>query len=599
MILSQQTPEGYVSSTSPVVVPPNALGRGSKNLLTTGAGKSNAWSGPEIVTGKIGARELFNLPSGSYGGLGDGDGGGGSIIGLIARAIGFIGDGPLSVDGVDTGLLATTSLQLLLYRSGAYEASAYIAGLDPPSAPTIAEHSTNVSTTNFGTTSAVIWFVRSATGGRSRKSAVSNLITVSGKKVRLTVEAADLVAAAAMGADRIGVGVTEWGFGSTGPHFMYPINSGGEFAITDLTTVDGVANSLELDWASAELQGQDLAPLSDDPPPEAVFAAALEDSIAVIGAFGDLDDGVSLDEPGTVIAVSLKVYIESFPADQFLFLPGAPRGVIQRPSQGFDFIGGADFMCALTYTGADPPMALQTIWDSTGITAQGNMFIGEGGRLYVFSNGSPIRLGREGEPETEWAKDVVEDMKNWDARFVVGGWDDKNKLDVFFHKQEARAYSPQLDRWSPKLDFSEVFSTNEVVCAAVTVEGVLYFATRDTVATTDTLKLYTLHGGEGTMYVAHFAEVQAKGYRNDCLQVEVMVRSDSNNPVTLKMYQNGDTDNPVRTREFPVEEGRHYLTWRPNLKGVRSFSVSVSQQSEGGDCGADLVTVSGEGNEVV
>jgi hypothetical protein len=578
------------------------MGKGSKNSLVTGSGKTTAWTGPHLIGSKIGARELFNLPNGSYGGLGDGTGGGGSIIGLIARAFGFIGDGPLSVEGVDTGLSATTALQLLLYRSGAYDATSFIAGLDPPSAPTIAEHSTDVSTTNFGTTSAVYWFVRSATGGRSRKSPVSNVTTVSGKKVRFTVSGADLTAAAAMGADRIGVGVPQWGFGSTGPHFMYPINSGGEFAITDLTTVDGVANSLELDWASSELQGQDLAPLDDDPPPEAVFAAALEDVIAVIGAFGDLDDGVSLDSPGTVIAVSLRIYIESFPADQFLFLPGAPRGVVQRPSQGFDYIGGADYMCALSYTGADPPLALQTIWDSTGIASQGNMFAGEGGRLHVFSHGGPIRIGRLGEPETAWADSVVDDMRVWIARDVAGGWDDINKLAVFFHHKEAHAYSYPLNKWCSRLDFSTVFSANEIVSSCVTVEGVLYFSTRDTVTPSNPMKLYTLHGGNGTEYISHLADIQAKGYASELLQLEILLRGDNTgNPVTVKMYKNGDRTTPVRSRNFTLPKtGSQFLrTWRPNLKGARSFSVSVSQQSTGGDCGVDLITLSGEPSDTV
>jgi hypothetical protein len=553
------------------------------------------------VTGKEGSEELFNLPNGSYAGLGDGTGGGGSVVGLIARAFGFIGDGELFVEGVDTGLAATTALQLLLYRSGAYDTVAYIAGLDPPSAPTIAEHSANTSTTNFGTASAVWWYVRSATGGRSRKSPVSNVITVSGKTVVFTVDAADLIVAAAMGYDRMGVGVTQWGFGSTGPHYMYPINSGGEFAISDLGTVDGVADSLELDWASSELQGQDLAPLSDDPPPASVFAAALEDVVAVIGAFGDLDDGVSLESPGTVIAVSLRIYIESYPADQYLYLPGASIGVVQRPSQGFDYIGGADFMCALSYTGAEPPLALQTIWDSTGIAAQGNMFAGEGGRLYCFSNGGAIRIGRLGEPETEWASEVADDMRAWTPKDVVGGWDDQYKLAIFFHHQEARAYNTQLDKWCPPLKFDEIFSAGEIVAAAVTVKGQLYFSTKNTITPSDPMKLYTLHGGSGTLYVSHLADVQAKGYASELLQLEILLRSDNvDNPVTVSVYKNNETS-PSRSRNFTLPQtGSQYLqTWRPNLKGARSYSVSVSQQSTGGDAGVDLVTVSGEISEVI
>lgn len=597
--LARQTPsEGYVSSTSPLSSPVNSMARGSKNILLTGSGKTLAHSGVLVQGGKVGARQLFNLPNGSYAGLGNGAGGGGSIIGLLAKAFGFIGSGALSITGAVTALSATTSLQLLLYRSGAYDATAYIAGLDPPGAPTIAEHSTDVSTVDNGTTSTRFHFVRSATGGRSRSGPASNVITVTGKKVVFTVSASDLTVATAMGYDRIGIDVTQWGFGSTGPHYELI-----EIAISALSTVDGIAHSYELEWASSELQGKSLAPIEDDPPPEAAFGAALEDAVAVIGAYGDLVAGVSLADPGTVIAVSLKTFIESFPADYLLYLPGSPVGVLPRPSDGFAFIWGLDFLCALTYTGATPPMSLQTIWDGTGGTAQGNFFVGKGGRLVAFTGQRGIvRIGEKGEPESAWAKDVADETAGWTPQDVVGGWDDEYQLEVFFHHRTALAFNTQIERWCAVLDLSDRLSTNEVVAAAVTVGGKLYFSTRDTVTPSNPSKLYSFHGGSGTAWEIKFPEVQAQGFADEIMLVDTLIRLDNtSNPVTQKIFTNGNTTTAKATRTFqPSQTGKQHLRpWRTNVRGARSYCTSLSQQATGGDAGVDAVELQGVASGVI
>jgi hypothetical protein len=594
---AQEITGGFVSSTSPLSSPANSLAPGSKNLLLVGTGKSLAWSGAALQASKVGGREMFNLPTGGFAGLGNGAGGGGSIVGLIARAIALIGSGPLTIDGVTTAISATTALQLLLYHSGAYDATAFVAGLDPPGAPTVAEHSANASTTNNGTTSARIHFVRSATGGRSRMGPVSNVITVTGKTVVLSVDAADLVVAAAMGYDRIGVDLVQWGFGATGPHYTFT-----EVAISSLATIDGHANSVELEWSSAELQGKDLGPIEDDPPPDGVFAVALEDVLAVIGAYGDLASGVSLANPGTAIAVSLKTFIESFPADYLLYMPGAPKGVLPRPSDGFAYVGGPDFMCALSYTGATPPLSLQTIWDGTGISAPGNMFLGKGGRLVVFTGQKGMcRIGEKGEPENSWSAPIADEVSAWTPEFVVGGWDDQYQLEVFFHRRSALAYNTRLDRWCAPLDLSTLLGANEVVCAAVTVAGRLYFATRDTVSTGSAVKVYTLHGGSGSTYTAKLAWVMSGSEADELLQLAIKLRSDNAaRPVTVKVYGNDDETAPVLnvTRTLP-RAGLQKLTLLPNLRGLGSYKVEVSQQSDGGDTGLDFVACKGVTSGVV
>lgn len=220
--LSLTTFDHYLSNSSLLAGRQGACLPGSRNLMFTGQGRSQAYKGPALVSSVSGGRIMFNAIDAGYASLGDATTAGvGNVISLIARALGYIGAGPLYLNGVTRSVSASTALQMLLYRSGSYSGAStgpYAFGMEPPTAPTLAVTPT-ASTIMSGTYSTVHWFVRSATGGRSRRSSSSAVIVNSGFKMRHTVAGADLTYAASVGADRIGIGVTAAGFGSTGPHY--------------------------------------------------------------------------------------------------------------------------------------------------------------------------------------------------------------------------------------------------------------------------------------------------------------------------------------------------------------------------------------------
>jgi hypothetical protein len=465
------------------------------------------------------------------------------------------------------------------------------------SAPVIAV-TPNASTVNSGTTSIVTWFVRGATGGPGRKSSPSAVLTVSNFKVRITIAGADLTTATNNGYDRLGIGVTKWGFGATGPHYELI-----EIAISSLTTVDTVANSYEAEWSSAELEGQPLAPLDDFPPPAAVFGCAVEDVVAVIAAYGDIASGVSDTSPGTAIAVSLPVFIESFPIDNLLFLPAAPVGVLPNPSGGFVYVGCLNSMNALTYTGGSPALSLQGIWATIGIAAQSAMFLGEGGRLYCFSNGKRgiVRIGQQGEPETDFASDVADYVSTWTPADVVGGRDNDFNLNVFCHHREAVAFNSQLGRWCAPLDFSNTLTANEVICAAITVGGTLYLASRDTVSTGTALKLWTLHGGSGTTWDAYFQWNRSQDVSDDLYLVECAVRADTiSNPITMEIFANGDESTVEETKSFTLTNtGKSHLIKKCNTRAAKSHRLHLRGTSAGGDAGPESLRTSGERSGVI
>lgn len=592
MLLSEFYFDHYLSNSSLINGAKGTCLPGSKNLIFTGGGKAQAFKGPVLIPSVNGSRLFFNAVDQGYVGLGDATNQGiGNVIGLIARSLGFIGSGPLYIDGLDTTFDASTALQLLLYANGTYDdplSGPFTAGLEPPTAPTIAVTPT-ASTIMAGTYSAVIWFVRSTTGGRSRRSSPSAVIVNSGFTTRLTVAAADLTYAASVGADRIGIGVTAAGFGATGPYLEER-----EIAITSLTTVDGVANSVELEWADGALVGKDLAPILDFPPPAGVFAAALEDVIAVIGCYGDINAGISASSPGTAIAVSLPVFIESFPPDNLLFLPAPPRGVLSRAADGFVFVGGETYVAALLYTGGKNPLSLRVIWPTTGIASPNGWFLGEGGRLYAATGKRGlVRINESGEPDTSFAQDVVDDTASWSMVNVVGGYDADHNRDVFGHQKTLLCFNPQRGMWDTPIDLTSKIIGN--LCACVSVNGALLLAANDGI----TIRLYTFNSGTGMTWEVYSGHQLSAHVQSLLFQAEVVGRFDTTNGVTFKIFANGDTAPKLNKTLVPARTGRlHLPTQKTNIRGAKSHQVYLSQLAGTGDCGPDRVVLKGEGSNI-
>jgi hypothetical protein len=599
--LSRHTPQHYVSSASHLSLPPECCVPGSKNLLFLGEGKSQIYRGPALQGGVSGGRVMFPLTDGGYASLGDASTQGiGSIVGLIARAFAFVGSGPVYLNGVTRSVSATTAAQMILYRAGSFSGAntgPYVMGLSRPTAPTIAVTPT-VNTEMSGTVSIVIWFVRSVTGGRSRASLPSAVLVVDGKKVRLTIPSGDLTTASNNGYDRIGIGVSRFGYGFAGPHYEYRdavIDT--EIAISSLTTVDGVANSYELSWTDASLAGQALAPSLDFTPPAFVYMGALEDVLFGVGAYGDATSGVSSTSPGTAIVYSLPVFIESFPPDNILFLPEAPTGALSRAAEGFCFVLCKNSLHVLFYTGGRNTLSLRTIWPNVGFVAQHNAFLGEGGQLVGFSSGKRglVRIGREGEPETAWAADVADDTRNWVAANVIGGYDGDHTLEIFGHDKTLLCFNPSArggqGAWSTPLDLTGKITGS--LCACVTVGGGLLLAANDG----STIRLYNFNGGTGTVAEVFFPEQFVDAESASILRLRVAFRGDPATFLRLKLFRNG---NPVPAYDSgslaPAGTGKQLLpTRKPDVRCARTYQAYLQMTgTTNDDYGPDLVELRGE-----
>jgi hypothetical protein len=581
-------PTAYASSGIESVFDANVMADGSRNVLVTGVGKPRGFSGMELVGGKTGSRYLTQAGE-SYAGLGAyGDSvGKGSVVRVMAGLF-FAGTGALYYDGASLGATASSILQLKLLTSGAF-GTTYQAGLSQPSAPTIATRTTlgvgRTGKNKAGTYSVKIYKIRSATGARSNASPASNLTTVTetggiGQSVRVTFPAIG-----SNGEDRWGVAVTPRNFGSTGPYFLLQ-----EIAEADLTTIDSVARSYEIEWADGDLVGKPLAPVESSPPPACVFVGAIGNSVFVDGCYGDTVSGVSAAAPGTVIACSLPLRPEEFPLDWLAFPPDAPTCLL-RGGDGFYYRFGKNSLGVISYTGGEPPIAYQLVWGSTGVSYPHNAVVAEGGRLYALTGRGLVRIGENGEPDSLWATPVEDDIADLDAATTVLGYDEGYKQVCVMNGTTVWPFNSTVGKWGAPLDLSGQVSGN--IVSAVTHLGEMYISCLDVANTT--IKLYRFNTGTGSVMEVytdwHFSDLETDYIR----QIDIKLRTDSENDITMKVFKNEDFSSPMLERVItpPIGKPISLTAFRGIVGDLRSFCIYLAQETEGGDAGFERIDVSG------
>jgi hypothetical protein len=437
-----------------------------------------------------------------------------------------------------------------------------------------------------GTYSAKVIKIRSTTGVRSLASPQSNTIAVTesggiGKSARITFPAIG-----ANGADRWGIYVSPKNFGSTGPHYFLR-----EVAEADLTTIDGVPRSIEIEWTDSDLAGQELAPIDSFPPPAAVFGGVLGDTAFLDGCYGDTVSGVTAGSPGSTIVQSLPLRPEEFPPDFTIYPPEPPTALI-RGGDGFFYRFGKTSMGVLSNVGGEPALAFQLMWATQGISYPHNAVVGTGGRIYAYTGSSLVRVGSGGDPETVWANPVAEEMAVLDPAKVKLGWDANSHSLVVMHGKDMWVYNESLDAWGPRIDLSAVLAGD--MTAAVTQENALIIAAKDT--GTSSIKLYDYDAGAG-LEMRSMTDWRFSPDASDTLrQLEIVGRFDNtSNAVTVEIYGNEDSTTPIMTETItPRKTGLCKLQpIRACLPSLESFAVKVKQQTTTGDAGIEAVRATG------
>jgi hypothetical protein len=543
---------------------------------------------------KIGARFMCQAGE-SYAGLGSFAQSGikGSVVRVMAGLF-FAGTGTLYYDGASLSATASSILQLKLLASGAF-GTTYQAGLSQPSAPTIATRSSlGVGMTGklkAGTYAIQIYKIRTATGARSIASLSSNLAVAVesnsiGQSLRVSFPAAD-----SNGGDRWGICVTPRNFGSTGPFFLLQ-----EVADSALTTVDSVTRSFEIEWSDGDLVGKPLAPIDSYPPPSCVFVGALGNSVFVDGCYGDTVSGVSASSPGTVIASSLPLRPEEFPLDWLAFPPDAPTA-LHRGGDGFYYRFGKNSLGVIAYTGGEPAIIYQLLWGNTGISYPHNAVVAGNGQLFAkTAERGLVTIGPDGQPDYLWSQDFIDDFVGLDDANTVLGWDEHSQTVAIFNNLTCWPYNKTLGKCGAPIDLTPLVSGK--VVAAVTHLGALYVACENPGGST--IKLYKFNSGSGTTAKLFtdwkFTEVGQSYIR----EIEVWMRSDTTNNVTLKVFKNESTSSPVinKTVTPAIGSPTRILAHRGLIPDLRSFCIYLDQASGGGDAGFERICVYGYENRI-
>lgn len=586
--LATFAPSEYESSGVESVFNPTVMADGSANVLITGKGKPQGFKGMGLQVGKIGSRFMTQAGE-SYAGLGSfGDvSGKGSVVRVMAGLF-FAGVGTLYYDGASLGASASSILQLKLLASGAF-GTTYQAGLSQPSAPTIASRTTlgigRTGKNKAGTYSVKVYKIRSATGARSNASPASNITSVTesggtGQSIRVTFPAIG-----SNGEDRWGVAVTPRNFGSTGPYFLLQ-----EIAEADLTTIDSVARSYEIEWADGDLAGKPLAPVESSPPPSCVFVGALGNSVFVDGCYGDTVAGVSAASPGTVIACSLPLRPEEFPLDWLAFPPDAPTCLL-RGGDGFYYRMGKNSTGVISYTGGEPPVSYQLLWGSTGVSYPHNAVVAEGGRLYMKSGKGLVRIGDNGQPDSLWATQIEDDIADWNDANTVLGWDEDHKQVCIMNGTTVHAFNSTIGKFGAPLNLSGQVTGN--IVSAVTHLGSLYISCLD--AATTSIKLYKFNAGTGSVMEVYTDWYFSEAGTDYIRKVDLKMRCDSENELTLRIYKNQDLARPMIEKVFtpPIGKPIDLTLFRGLVGDLRSFCIYLSQETDGGDAGFERIDVSG------
>jgi hypothetical protein len=562
---------GYSSGRQPLGGEDDLMREGSRNVLAVGEEATAAFRGmTETGTGgRVTAA--------------------GSVLLYIALSLFYIGAGRVRFNDVDLGVTASTVLSFLLRSNGSYTDAAsgpFQAGLAQPSAPGIRTRTPTAGLAGFSAAvSAQITRIRSTTGAESVRSPSSAVVLTNQESIVLQFPALD-----SNGQDRWGIYLPELGF-SFGPYYLYK-----EIADSDLSTIDSIPRCYEISYLNSDLLDH-LAPTDNYPPPAATHAVALEDSIVLLGSYGDINDGVTAAAPGNGVSPSIPGFPEAFSPDATMFLVEEPVVAFTRGSDyGFCWVFGTSSLSAITYIGGTQgsPVRVQVVWPETGIAAPHNACVADG-QLYLFTEGGPARMGPDGKPERDWAMRVKRDVQDWPVAETICGSDDNNNMVVYGRGQTLLAYNTAYDRWGAPLYLGDYGVSGDVL-SCVTHEGRLKITT----TTGGEVGLYVFNEGEGGNYAVFTGERDGGSLAEKTIKtVRVASTVDAfGTPVLddiqIEVYKNGD---PTPARGFVLRALRAgFNLFRPkriNVKNARTFRLAYKARSTTGVSGPVQIEVGG------
>lgn len=507
---------GFDSSMQPL--DPRLVGKltdGSFNIINIDNGRNVPFGGLESKGANTGSRILTTLGN-TWGGIKDVGPtvATGSLYQDIGASIWGIGSGQPHKEGVDFTLLQLSSLlKVLLAVNGSYSdpaSGAFVAGLSQPSSPTVAVLSApGVGYTGLidGAVSFKLARIRLSTGARSIASNTSAVIIPAKATVRVSFPLAST------GQTYWHLFATQQGYGGIGIHYQLTYNGSVDIpeSIVAVSTVDGIARSLEIDYRDGDLLPVE-AYVDDYPPPAGTHAARVESSMVVFGCYSDSVASPSGTSSGTCAAVSLPNYPESYKPRHILFFPEPIVAVLTRLIDSFCYVLCRNSIHAVQFVGWRddlPSCTMTTVSPEVGVVHPHNV-VQAYGRLFLWTEKSgPVAMNSDGSLDYEFGAEIRKYTKDWTD--AVLEFDMKTRSVTYSNGSIMFARCLQSGNWSTPIYLSD-FATGTVE-AAVTTRGEGIISINDSGEHT---AYVTNQGGTScpVLFASNFAECGTKKGKN-------------------------------------------------------------------------------------
>lgn len=264
---------------------------------------------------------------------------------------------------------------------------------------------------------------------------------------------------------------TQEGFGGTGDFYRlgYRTSSDADavwyFGISE-ATVNGASNrTLEFDYRTGDLLPE-TAWIQDYEPPPGSHCVRLENIMVVLGAYD-----------GSVGAVSLPNYFESYNPFHLIYFPEPVTAVLSRQIDNFAFVACRNSIHTLQYVGYRgddlPSATITTITPEVGIQYQHNWAMG-GGMIAMFLDGAGIaRMTNGGEIDFEFGKEVAYLTRSWTPANTKVAFNPTTRSFVYGNGNVSVSYCLESQTWGAPVYNSDAGITGTWL-AGINAQGVLY-----------------------------------------------------------------------------------------------------------------------------
>ena len=361
------------------------------------------------------------------------------------------------------------------------------------------------------------------------------------------------------------------------------------------TAVEGTERTVVIEWRDGDLIGKEFAPYRDYPPPNGLYAGAIEDIVFVDGCYADAESATSSAVRGSAIAPSEPGKPESYSPDSVIFTNDIPTALLR--GDGVYWRLGRNSCYVITYLGGqEKPLSVQIVWEGLGIEYQHQACVGEGGRVYIWPNErGPMRMSGQASLEGDFATDVADDLALCTIpKKRVIGWDGKFQVMAFCYGTRIWPWFTALQAWGAPAQVAADIEGDIVSC--VTENGILLI--------TDAAdNLYEYNAGNGSVMKVRTGWAMSNGGMDNVALIEAAVRSDNVSSVIIDTFADGDETAAVSSMAVaPSRTGYQRLpaVW-PNVLDCESHAIQITIEStsETGDCGVESITTYGDAHSMI